>query len=94
MFEQIYFESNSETYTDGNCLAMGNLLSPVSAEIFMDEFESKIEKQPLFSRFIFWYRYVDDIFACFLGTNRQLTTFFKNINELHPNITFTMEREF
>ena len=91
--EQNYFEFNSKIYTDGNSLAMGNPLSPVSAEIFMDDLESKIEKHPLFSRFIFWYRYVDDIFACFLGTSRQLTTFFKHINKLHPNITFTMERE-
>lgn len=72
---------------------MGNPLSPVLAEIFMDEIESKIHNNPLSSNFIYWYRYVDDIITCFTGTNRQLDTFVNFINGIHPKIHFTMEME-
>ena len=44
---------------------MGNPLSPLSAEIFMDNLESEIEKHPLFTRFLFWYGYVDDSLPVF-----------------------------
>src|SRR3978361_589466 len=41
----------------------------------------------------FWYRYVDDVFACFIGSKRQLDLFLKYINNIHPNsnIKFTVE---
>lgn len=47
----------------------------------------------MFNNFIYWYRYVDDILACFVGTERQLKTFLNFINNLHPNIIFTLEIE-
>ena len=86
-------------YIDNNSLAMGNLLSSLAAEIFLDNLENDIQKSnndiqkhPLFNKFIFWDRY-DDILACFKGTRRQLQTFFNHINKLHPNVTFTKEIE-
>ena len=72
---------------------MGNPLSPLLAEIFMDNLEDKISKNKIFQKFTYWYRYVDDILAAFVGTQRQLNVFFDFINELHPNINFTMEIE-
>ena len=35
-------------------------------------------------------RFLDDIFLIFLGTTEKLHQFFKEINEIHPNIKFTM----
>ena len=53
----------------------------------------RIRAHPYFKSFIFWYRYVDDILAIFLGTRRQLQIFLNFINNLHKNISFTLELE-
>lgn len=53
-------------------LIMGNPLSPLLAEIFMDKLENIIHQNNLSKNFVYWYRYVDDIVACFVGTDRQL----------------------
>ena len=91
--EQNYFEFNGVIYKDGDSLAMGNPLSPLSAEILMDNLEKRIKVLPSFRRFLFWYRYVDDVFACFVGTRRQLDLFYNSLNKLHSNIKFTIELE-
>ena len=74
-------------------LAMGNPFSPLASEIFMDYLETKIRAHPYFKLFMFWYRYVDDVLAIFLGTRRQLQNFLNFINDLHRNISFTIEIE-
>lgn len=91
--QQNYFEFNNEFYTSKEGLIMGNPLSPLLAEIFMDNIESIISKHPLFKKFIYWYRYVDDVLACFIGTERQLDQFLEFINNIHNNIKFTIEKE-
>lgn len=91
--EQNYFEFNDKLYTSKEGLIMGNPLSPLLAEIFMDYIESIISKNPLFEKFIYWYRYVDDVLACFTGTERQLDNFLDFINSIHNNIKFTIEKE-
>ena len=90
---QNYFEFNNITYTSKNGLIMGNPLSPLLAEIFMDSLESQISKHPLFKQFLYWHRYVDDVLTCFIGTDRQLKVFIDFINSLHRNIKFTVELE-
>lgn len=72
---------------------MGNPLSPLLAEIFVDNLEKQIFNHPLSKRFLYWHRYVDDIITCFSGTNRQLDQFLSFINNLHPKIKFTVELE-
>ena len=42
-----YFEFNSSIYTSNKGLIMGNPLSPLLAEIFMDNLENKILSYPL-----------------------------------------------
>lgn len=91
--DQNYFEFNNSIYVSKDGLIMGNPLSPLLAEIFMDNLESKIHQNALSKNCIYWYRYVDDIITCFVGTDRQLQSFFKYINSLHPNIKFTLETE-
>lgn len=53
----------------------------------MDEIEMKVHKHPLINNFGYC---VDDIIACFSGTNRQFDVFMEFINTIHPNIIFTM----
>lgn len=91
--KQNYFEFNGQFYTSNVGLIMGNPLSPLLAEIFMDFIESEIKKHPLFKKFLYWHRYVDDIFTCFTGTDRQLNIFTDFINNIHNNIKFTIETE-
>lgn len=50
-----------------------------------------IHKHPLNKTFVYRYRYVGDIIACFNGTNRQVNEEF--INRIHPKIEFTIEME-
>ena len=44
------------------------------------------------SEVLFYFRYVDDTF-CLFRSERDATLFLNYINNQHPNIRFTMERE-
>lgn len=90
---QNYFQFNNTIYTAKEGLIMGNPLSPLLAEIFMNNLEIIIHKHHLSKYCQFWHRYVDDILISFYGTNRQLTSFSEYINSIHPNIKFTIESE-
>ena len=73
---------------------MGSCLSPLLAEIFMNYFETtflKINKYK--NELLHWFRYVDDILICWNGSNRQFEDFFNQLNNFHPNIKFTVEKE-
>ena len=93
VLEQNYFEFDNNIYLGSDGLIMGNPLSPLLAEIFMNSLEEHVSKNPLFKQFIYWYRYVDDILTCFTGTDRQLSQFLTLLNNFHPNIKFTIEEE-
>ena len=91
---QNYFKFNSKFYEQTNGLAMGSPLSPLLADLFMSNIVKLIMDSELSKKHIlFWYRYVDDIFACFKGTDRQIDIFNKFLNNIHPNIVFTNEIE-
>lgn len=70
---------------------MGNPLSPVLADFFMNYIEQSIEKLDSFKYVKYWYRYVDDILCLWQGTERQLESFLNQINNINKNIQFTME---
>jgi Reverse transcriptase (RNA-dependent DNA polymerase) len=73
---------------------MGSPLSPLLADIFMDNLEQKILLTNLAKKhIIFWYRYVDDILVGFNGTNRQIDSFADFMNSFHKNIKFVSEIE-
>lgn len=73
--DQNYFEFSDNMYKSHKGLIMGNLLSPLLAEIFMDLLDNQITSNPFFKHFLYWHRYVDDILTCFVGTERQLSQF-------------------
>ena len=69
---------------------MGSSLSPVVANIFMDDFETTA----LATAQTIWKRYVDDdTFVIWPHGRDKLETFLSHINSLHDNILFTMEIE-
>lgn len=89
--EQNYFRFNNTYYRQKEGLAMGSPLSPLMAEVFMDNFECKyIVNEP---HILFYYRYVDDIIILWTGTLRQIDIFVSKLNNIHPKIKFKLEVE-
>ncbi len=85
-----YFLYDGEFYTQTEGAAMGSPVSPLVANLFMEDFEERaLSSFPQPPRF--WGRYVDDTFV--IIERDQLTPFTDHINTLHPAIKFTIERE-
>lgn len=92
--EYNYFKFNDKFFEQKDGLAMGSPLSPLLAELFMDNLESRIfENSPFKDKIVYWFRYVDDIICLWKGSNRQLDHFLKYLNSLHNKIKFTIEVE-
>ena len=87
-----YFSFQGQIYKQLKGTAMGSPLSPVIANIFMEDFEQTAlvtaDYQPRM-----WKRYVDDTFVIWPHGEEKLDAFLGHINTLHPNITFTLEKE-
>ena len=70
---------------------MGSPLSPVVANIYMQDFESWVlGTAPL--KPSLWLRYVDDTFVMWNHGDMELQNFLKHLNGQHIDIHFTMER--
>ena len=93
--EQNFFMFNDKVFEQPSGLAMGSPLSPFLAEVFMNHLEvHRISKLKRFNDHVVkWYRYVDDVFAIFRGSESDVVDFVSDINILHPNIKFTYELE-
>ncbi|XP_050510634.1 uncharacterized protein LOC126887260 [Diabrotica virgifera virgifera] len=88
-----YFQLNNEFYKQNFGLAMGSSLSPLLANIFMEDFENNIiSKQNL--KPTVWWRYVDDVFSIWPHGSELLDTFLNIINDQEETIKFTMEKEY
>ena len=72
--------------------AMGSPLSPIVANIFMEEFETSALQQATHQPKL-WLRYVDDTFIIWQHSKQQLDNFFQHLNNQHSNIKFTMDTE-
>ncbi|XP_078682439.1 uncharacterized protein LOC144916914 [Branchiostoma floridae x Branchiostoma belcheri] len=85
-----YFQYNDVIYEQTFGMAMGSPLSPVLANLFMEEFERKaLHTAP--HRPKFWGRYVDDTGVVNRQEHEQ--ELFDHINTQHDSIKFTIERE-
>ena len=71
---------------------MGSPLAPVLANIFMDFHESKWLREYNLNKPTFYLRYIDDILAAF-GNEHDSLIFFKFLNNRHPNIKFTIQKQ-
>lgn len=85
------FVFDDKFYSQKFGMAMGNPLSPLLSNFYMEFFESKILKNILPANVV-WYRYVDDIF-CIWPENKNLDNFLILLNNLVPSIKFTIEIE-
>ena len=70
----------------------GSPLAPVLANLFMGHHEKTWLERYRDSEVLFYRRYVDDTFCLFLS-DHDATIFFNFVNDQHPNVHFTMERE-
>ncbi|CAH1267006.1 Hypp3654 [Branchiostoma lanceolatum] len=85
-----YFQYNGAIYEQTYGMAMGSPLSPVLANLFMEEFERKaLDTAP--HRPKFWGRYVDDTGVVNQREHEQ--ELFEHINKQHDSIKFTIEKE-
>ena len=85
-----YLLWDDQFYVQLEGVAMGSPVSPVVADIFMEEFEAMaLSTAPVTPRF--YKRYVDDTFTVL--PSDKVTAFLDHLNSIHPNIQFTMELE-
>ena len=71
---------------------MGSPLAPVLANMFMDFHESKWINEYNLNKSKFYLRYVDNILAAF-GNEQDSLIFLNFLNNRHPNIKFTIEKQ-
>ena len=85
-----YFSFNGNFYEQKFGTAMGSPVSPIVANIFMQDLETKAVQ---YSEFIpkVWYRYVDDTFVIIEKEHEDY--FFEHFNLINPSIQFTKEIE-
>ena len=86
-----YFQFNGKFYKQKTGLPMGNTLSPILADIYMDEYQ----KQHLHEINIpnkIW-RYVDDILIITKMNKQQLDKYVYDLNKIPGKIRFTSEFE-
>lgn len=88
---EVEFSFDGIMYRQVDGVAMGSPLGPVLANIFVGQCESLADQLecewPLL-----YNRFVDDTFAIF-AKDEQVETFFNVLNNLHPALQFTVERE-
>uniref|UniRef100_A0A8D8YVM4 Reverse transcriptase domain-containing protein n=2 Tax=Cacopsylla melanoneura TaxID=428564 RepID=A0A8D8YVM4_9HEMI len=93
--DQNFCSFNGTTYEIKSGLPIGSPVSPLMAEIFMEQMEEKILglEDPLIATILHWFRYVDDIFVVTTATTRQIDKLLNLINSIHSNLKFTVELE-
>ena len=85
-----FFTFNNKVYRQRRGLPMGNILSPLISDVFMDDYLK--ENVELEAHESLW-RYVDDILMKTKMTPSQLDTFVNDLNVIEGTIRFTSEYE-
>ena len=87
-----YFSFDATFFEQVEGAAMGSPLSPIVANLYMEAFEERALKSAV-QRPRVWLRYVDDTFVIWPHGEDELDTFHNHLNNQHPSIQFTMEKE-
>ena len=87
-----YFTHNGKFYKQKQGLPMGSPISPLLANIWLDEIEkcflSTLSNPPRL-----WIRYLDDIFTLVKNLEENLKSYLRRLNNVNDKIKFTEERE-
>ena len=89
---QTHFIFNIKFYNQIDVVAMGSLLAPVLANIFMGFYQSNWLNEYNLNKPKFYLRYVDEILAAFDKEQNSLN-FLNFLNKRHPNIKFKIEKQ-
>ena len=87
-----YFQWRETYYQQSFGTPMGSPISPILANIFMEDFEQKALETARYQPKL-WLRYVDDTFIIWQHGSDKLSDFLDHLNQQHPRIQFTMETE-
>ena len=82
------FEFNGTNYLQILGCAMGTKCAPSYASLFMGMFEDKYIYPKISNNTRIFMRFIDDIFFVWKGSERELQSFLKEINNAHPYIKF------
>ena len=82
-----YFSFQNKFYEQAEAAAMGSLVSPTFANLYMEHFDRKALRSPLNPQV--WYRFVDDTWVIQQQVHKQ--AFLDHINSIDPAIMFTVE---
>ncbi|XP_066447099.1 uncharacterized protein [Eleutherodactylus coqui] len=86
-----YFIFENAFYRQCCGTAMGSNVAPTYAVIFMNYVETTwIYTSPSWQYVRGWWRYIDDVFLIWEGTEMELTSFFDELNNILPELRFTM----
>ncbi|CAF1215941.1 unnamed protein product [Rotaria sordida] len=86
-----YFQFNGKFYKQKTGLPMGNTLSPILADIYMDEYQKQHLHEVNIPNKI--WRYVDDILIITKMNKPQLEKYVYDLNKIRGTIKFTSEFE-
>lgn len=87
-----FFQFRGEYFEQINGLPMGAPLSPLLANIFVENIET-IALDSYFLKHIFWGRYMDDIISVWDYGEEELKGFLEHLNCLGGDLKFTVELE-
>ena len=82
------FQFNGQLYMQVDGVAMGSPLGPLMANVFLYHLEEKLKLDDMVPEF--YKRFVDDTLSKMPNTIAA-TEFLARLNNLHPNLSFTME---
>ena len=85
-----YFTYQGQHYQQLEGAAMGSPISPIVANLFMEDFEQKAISTAPHPPY-FWKRYVDDTFTILESSHRR--AFLDHINSIDQHIQFTCEEQ-
>ena len=86
-----YFTFQDRLYEQKEGAAMGSPISPIVANLFMEDFERRaIESSP--HPPCFWRRFVDDTFTIIYTAHKE--SFLEHLNSIDDHIQFTSEDQF
>jgi hypothetical protein len=87
-----YFQVHQKFFQQKDGMEMGNSLSSIVCELYMNHFEElALDSSP--NRPSYWLRYVDDTFVIWPHGPNTLQGFLQHLNGVRPAIQFTMEME-
>jgi hypothetical protein len=84
------FEFHYQNWKQEVGTAMGVHPAPSYANIYLAKIDEQIRQLNHGGNLLMFKRFLDDLFQIFVGTTKQLHQFFKEINQIHPTMKFTM----